>query len=78
MPYHDYWYNFNYSKEKFSDMRLAQLRAATVPDIGLRLDLPQPNNLIASNFDILEENLSLSAQPILVKQWDGMADLWYK
>jgi len=42
------------------------------------LDLPPPNNLIPTNFDILAEDSSLSARPQLVQQWDGIADLWYK
>lgn len=64
--------------EKLSDERLSALRAATVDDNGKKLDLPPPNNLIATNFDILPEDASLSARPQLVKQWDGVADLWYK
>ena len=42
------------------------------------MDLPPPNNLIATNFDLLPEDASLSARPQLVQQWDGIADLWYK
>ena len=78
LPIHEKWYNFNYSKAKFTEARLAELAAATVIDNGKPLDLPPPNNLIATNFDILPEDLSLSARPQLVKQWDGKADLWFK
>ena len=56
MPHHDYWYNFNYSKDKLSEARLSELRAASVTDNGKKLDLPPPNNLIAANFDILDED----------------------
>ena len=54
------------------------MRAVTVVDNGKNLDLPPFNNLIATNFDILPEDASLSARPLLVQQWDGIADLWYK
>ena len=66
------------SKSKFTQERLAELTAATVIDNGKGLGLPPPNNLIATNFDILPEDASLSARPQLVKQWDGKADLWFK
>jgi len=45
---------------------------------GKNLDLPPHNNLIATNFELLPEDASLSTRPQLVQQWDGMADLWYK
>lgn len=78
MPIHEKWYKFNYSLEKFSEERLTQLRAASVIDNGKPLDLPPPNTLIATNFDVLPEDASLSERPQLVQQWDGIADLWYK
>ena len=49
-----------------------------MPQNGKRLDLPPENNFIAKNFDLLPEDNALSRVPLLVKQWDGIADLWYK
>ena len=63
LPLNQKWYKFNYSLEKFTEERLAELRAPNVPDNGKPLDLPKPNNLIATNFDILPADESLSARP---------------
>ena len=60
---HEKWYKFNYSLEKFTQERLTQLTAASALDNGKKLDLPPPNNLIATNFDVLPEDLTLSARP---------------
>ena len=78
LPIHEKWYKFNYSLEKFTETRINELKTASVPDNGKKLDLPPPNNLIAKSFDILPEDASMSARPQLVQQWDGIADLWYK
>ena len=78
LPNNMYWYKFNYSLDKVTEERLQQLRAPVVPDNGKRLDLPPANNFIATNFDVLPEDASLSARPMLVKQWEDLADLWYK
>ena len=78
LPIHEKWYKFNYSCDKITPERVASLRAAQVAENGKSLDLPPANNLIATNFDILPEDASLSARPQLVQQWDGIADLWYK
>ena len=45
---------------------------------GKLLDLPPKNNFIAKNFDLLPQDNAVSRVPLLVKQWDGKADLWYK
>ena len=63
LPIHEKWYKFNYSLEKFSEARINELKSAQVPDNGLKLDLPPPNNLIPTNFDIIPEDLSLSERP---------------
>mmetsp|Transcript_37380 Transcript_37380/g.49133 ORF Transcript_37380/g.49133 Transcript_37380/m.49133 type:complete len:268 (+) Transcript_37380:756-1559(+) len=63
LPIHEKWYKFNYSLEKMSDERINELRAPQVPDNGKKLDLPPPNNLIATKFDVLPEDESLSARP---------------
>ena len=78
LPNNMYWYKFNYSLDKVTEERLQQLRAPVVPDNGKPLDLPPANNFIATNFDILPEDSSLSARPMLVQQWEDRADLWYK
>lgn len=78
LPLTQKWYKFNYSREKLTEERLAELSAASVPDIGKALDLPKPNNLIANNFDVLPEDSALSCEPQLVQTWEGLADLWYK
>ena len=73
------WYKFNYSLEKLSEesQNLLGTRPYNQED-GKLLDLPPPNNLIATNFEILPKDESLSARPQLVKQWTGLADLWFK
>ena len=78
LPNNMYWYKFNYSLDKLTEQRLEELRAPVVPDNGKALDLPPVNNFIATNFDILPEDVSLSTKPQLVQQWDDLADLWYK
>ena len=78
LPIHEKWYKFDYSLEKFTEAKLAELRNPQVADNGKKLDLPPQNNLIATNFDILPEDASVSARPQLVQQWEGIADLWYK
>ena len=78
LPNHEYWYRFDYSLEKFDETLLEQLNNPEVADNGKKLDFPPANNLIPKNFDILPKDESLSARPILLEQWDGLADLWYK
>ena len=78
LPNRMYWYKFNYSVDKFSAERLAELRAPVVPDNGKVLGLPPANHFIATNFDILPEDETLSARPRLVQRWNDIADLWYK
>ena len=77
LPIHEKWYKFNYSLEKMSEERINELRAPNVVDNGKLLDLPPQNNLIATNFDVLAEEQSLSARPQLLSKFDGVADLWY-
>ena len=78
LPTHEYWYKFDYSLEKFDEGLTAAMQAPEVVDNGKRLDFPPANNLIPKNFDLLPPDESLSAQPRLLEQWEGMADLWYK
>lgn len=40
LPIYEKWYKVNYSLEKFSEERLAQLNAAQVRENGKKLDLP--------------------------------------
>ena len=61
-----------------SEERLEQLKNPSIPDNGKRLDLPPANTFIATNFEILPEDKSLSVSPHLVQQWENLADLWYK
>ena len=77
LPFHEKWWKFNYSLDKISEPRINELLAAQCLDNGKALDLPPPNNLIATNFDILSGNAELSTQPQLIKQFDDVADLWY-
>ena len=78
LPKHEKWYNYNYSVEKMTEARIAELKAAQAPENGKALDLPPQNNLIATNFDILPEDQSLSSKPLLIKQIDDVADVWYR
>jgi len=48
-----------------------------VKDNGKKLDLPPPNNLIPSNFDVLPPCPEHSKQPVFAKQWEN-CDLWFK
>ena len=43
-----------------------------------KLDLPNKNTLIPTNFDILPKDENKSAKPYLLKSWPNVADLWYK
>ena len=43
-----------------------------------KLDLPNINTLIPTNFEILPKDEKKSEKPYLLKQWPGVADLWYK
>ena len=64
LPIHQKWYKFDYSMEKFSEERISALRQASVPaDSDKRLDLPPPNTLIPTNFEILPEDASFSTTP---------------
>lgn len=47
-----------------------------VEDDGKKLGLPPVNNFIPKNFDLL--NKEEDAKPVLIKEWDGCTDLWYK
>lgn len=78
LPKHEKWYKFDYSLEKFDETLLASFNNPEVVDNGKKLDFPPANNLIPKNFDILPKDESLSAKPILLQQWEGIADLWYK
>ena len=63
LPIAEKWYKHNYSCDKLAGDRVENLRQAQAPDNGKALDLPPENNLIATNFDILPEDPSLSARP---------------
>jgi len=52
LPINEEWYNINYSSDKFDEDLLAQIKKP-VKDNGKILDLPEPNTLLPTNFDIL-------------------------
>ena len=54
------------------------MRAPVVPDNGKPLSLPPANHFIATNFDIIPEDVTQSTRPLLIKRWDDIADLWHK
>ena len=48
--------------EKFSNEFLTKLKDPKVKENGKKLDLPPPNPLLPKRFDILDEDLTLSAK----------------
>jgi len=62
LPLKEKWYKIDYSMEKFSDEFLAKLKAPKIKENGKKLDLPPPNPLLPKKFDILSEDISLSAK----------------
>jgi len=57
------FYHTKYSIEKFSDELLAKINTPNCKVSSCKIDLPPPNTLVPKNFDILEKDESLSAQP---------------
>jgi len=72
------WYETKYSIEKFSDSLIQKMSNPNCPITSKKLDYPVKNDLIATNFDVLPKNPSVSSVPILIKQWPDCTDLWYK
>jgi secreted Zn-dependent insulinase-like peptidase len=62
LPLKEKWYKIDYSMEKLSDEFLAKLKAPKIKENGKKLDLPPPNPLLPKKFDILSEDISLSAK----------------
>lgn len=56
---------------------MQELKAPEVVQNGKQLDLPEPNTLLPTNFDILEPDVNLSSRPVLLQAWDD-CELWYK
>lgn len=62
LPLKEKWYKIDYSMEKFSNEFLTKLKDPKVKENGKKLDLPPPNPLLPKRFDILDEDLTLSAK----------------
>jgi secreted Zn-dependent insulinase-like peptidase len=77
LPELEPWYNINFKAEKYAGELETMLAKPQVNESGKKLDLPPPNNLIPSNFDVLPEMPEHSKQPVFAKQWDD-TDLWFK
>lgn len=71
------WYQTKYKVEDFSPSLLQKMQKPNLKLEKLKLDIPPKNNLIPTNFDILEANEGLSKIPVLLKSTDSY-DLWYK
>ena len=71
------WYSTKYSIAAFSDDLKSKIMTPKCEIKSKKLDLPRPNNLIPTNFDVLEANEAYSNKVQLLKQWDD-TDLWYK
>lgn len=55
---------------------MGSLKAPQV-NASMPLDLPPPNTLLPTNFDILADDAKLSEKPQLLQIWDD-TEVWYK
>lgn len=77
LPLKEKWYNIDFSREKYSEDLLNKMKTPVVANNGKNLDLPPVNSLLPKNFDILPNDETISAKPILLQQWEE-SDLWIK
>lgn len=71
------WYKIEYSSERYSESLMKSLKEPKINQQGKKLDLPPPNTLLPTNFDILAEDASKSALPLLLETFDN-TEVWYK
>jgi secreted Zn-dependent insulinase-like peptidase len=76
LPLHEKWYKIQYKTEKYDDKLMADMKTPQVND-SMVLDLPPPNTLLPTNFDLLAEDSKLSDRPRLLQIWDD-TEVWYK
>jgi insulysin len=77
LPLKEKWYNIQYSSEKYSEAFMNRLKNPQPADNGKKLDLPPPNTLLPTNFDIINDEAQFSQKPVLIEVQDG-AEVWYK
>lgn len=70
------WHKTKYSVHDFTQSLKDKIAKPNVSEGKLKLTLPPKNNLIAKDFTLLPEDLSLSAAPQLLKT--NCTDVWYK
>ena len=75
LPKKEHWYKIDYSAEKFTDEQVKLMSEPAVKENGKKLDLPPPNVLLPSKFEIHAD--SESKLTTFVKHWDE-SDLWFK
>jgi secreted Zn-dependent insulinase-like peptidase len=71
------WYQTKYSVTNFSEQLKQRMTNPNIEFKKSKLDLPPKNNLIPTNFDILNENPEYSETPKLLVS-NKNYDLWYK
>lgn len=70
------YFGTHYSVEPFSDELVTKMKKPAPVITDAKLDLPVPNTLIPTNFDLLPADTSLSKEPVQLKRWDS-GILWY-
>lgn len=73
----EYWFKVSFESEKLPAKLMQALLKPVVADNGLRLDLPNPNELIPRNFDLTEKDSQLPDHPCLLTEWSE-SEVWYK
>jgi len=73
----EYWFKVSFESEKLPAKLMQALLKPVVADNGLRLDLPNPNELIPRNFDLTEKDSQLPVHPCLLTEWSE-SEVWYK
>jgi secreted Zn-dependent insulinase-like peptidase len=71
LPELEPWYNIKYHAAKYSDSEMQLMLHPNVADD--RLGLPPANNLIPTDFSVLEPEKEI---PVLIKKWEE-TDLWF-
>ena len=74
---YDKWYQTDYSMTKLPEDFMTKLKSVNLEFTKKKLDLPPPNTLLPTNFEILPEDPDNSKVPILIQELDD-TDLWYK
>lgn len=71
------WYGTKYKVTNFTDSLTEKITNPKCEIKQKKLDLPPVNNMIPTNFEVLDKDEKYSEKPQILKQWDD-TDLWYK